>query len=74
MKQALQKYLPPTVLLAALALSASACVVEPAYGPGYAGGYYDRPGAVYVTPAYGYYHGYREHDGGHWGGDRNDWR
>ena len=40
-------------LLLGLALSASACVVEPAYGPGYYGG-----------PAYyggGYYHGYYGH-------------
>jgi len=43
-------------LLAVAAFGASACVVDPAYGPGY----YGPPAAVYVGPGYyggGYYHG-----------------
>ncbi len=48
-------------LLAGLALGASACIVEPAYGPGY----YPAPAAaVVVTPGYyhyGYYGGYHRY-------------
>jgi len=51
-------------LLAAAALGASACVVDPAYGPGY----YGAPAAVYVGPAYyggGYYRGGGYYHGGY---------
>jgi hypothetical protein len=40
-------------LLAAAAFGASACVVAPAYGPGYYG-----PSGVYVAPGPYYYGGY----------------
>ena len=51
-------------LVAAVAFTASACVVDPGYG------YYGGP-AVYVAPGPvyyggGYYHGYY-HGGGHYG-------
>lgn len=50
------------VLIAAAALSTTACVVEPAYGPY---GYYEPAPTVYVNgyyhSGYGYHHGYH-----HW--------
>lgn len=54
-------------LLAAVAVTASACVVDPGYGyygPGYYGpSVYVAPGPVYYGGGYyhGYYHGYH-----HW--------
>jgi hypothetical protein len=49
-------------LLAATALSATACVVEPAYGPAYPA-YYEGP--AYVGPVVEYRDGGRWHGGYH---------
>jgi hypothetical protein len=53
-------------LLAAAALGASACVVDPAYGPGYYG---PPAAAVYVGPG-PYYYGGGYYHGGYYGGRR----
>ncbi|MBL6751678.1 MAG: hypothetical protein ISP90_14220 [Nevskia sp.] len=70
MKYTTVKNLLRAGLLAATALSAAACVVEPAYGPAYQG-YYYTPAPVYVAPGFEYHehgHWHRDHDG-----DRHDW-
>lgn len=67
MKHTIFKNLLRTGLLAATALSAAACVVEPAYGPAYSGsGYYYTPAPVYVGPSFEY------HDHDRWHHDRDD--